>query len=83
MGVMLELIQKRIARYFEAATGEAPAPGENLFDHGALDSFGVVEFLAFLEKDLNAEIRLDEITLDNFSTIERISTLVMESGGHA
>jgi acyl carrier protein len=80
---MQEAIQEKLKSYFESATGSAPAYDENLFDRGALDSFGVVEFLAFLEKELGAEIRLEDITMENFSTVERIAALVTESGGHA
>jgi acyl carrier protein len=79
---MNETIQDKLKAYFETASGLKPSSDENLFDRGALDSFGVVEFLAFLEKELNAEIRLEDITMDNFSTVERIAGLVAESGGH-
>ena len=43
-----------------------------LFSSGILDSFMMVELIAFLEDELTTKIRVTEINLDNFDTIGRI-----------
>jgi acyl carrier protein len=51
---------------------ELPADGESLFDAGVLDSFGMLEFLTSLEKDLNVTIPDEDLVPSNFDTIAKI-----------
>ena len=51
---------------------------EGLIAAGILDSFGFVEFIAFIEKEYNIEIGDDEITMDNFKHLSRIADFIKE-----
>ncbi|SFP27818.1 Phosphopantetheine attachment site [Amycolatopsis arida] len=46
------------------------APGDNLFDLGALDSLSMTRVVIFLEDLLGAEIDLETATIDAFSSID-------------
>lgn len=52
-----------------------------LFSSGLLDSLGHVRLLAFIEKHFSVTIRLDEITLENFDTVDRIAAFVAAKKG--
>ena len=69
--------------HFKASSGFIPEDGENLFERGALDSFGVVEFLSFLESRFGVQIQIEDITEANFSTLEAVSDLILKQSGGA
>lgn len=52
------------------------ADGEPLFSSGLIDSFALVELLAFLESDLGAEIDIADIDIDQLDTIDGLSNMV-------
>jgi acyl carrier protein len=47
-----------------------------LFEHGYVDSMGVVELLAFLKEEFGVAIPDHELLSDDFSTIDGIAALV-------
>lgn len=51
-----------------------PSERESLFDAGVLDSFGLLEFLTTLEKDLNVIIPDKDLVPANFDTIAKINS---------
>jgi acyl carrier protein len=67
--------------HFQATGGFTPEDGDNLFEKGALYSFGVAEFLNFLESRFGTQIPIEDITEANFSTVEAISELIHRQGG--
>ena len=74
-------IVKILKEHFQATGGFTPENGDNLFEKGALDSFGVVEFLNFLESRFGTQIPIEDITEANFSTVDAISELIRMQGG--
>ncbi len=48
----------------------------HLLKHRIIDSIGVIELIIFLNKYFNMEIGDENITMENFQTIEHLSTLV-------
>jgi D-alanine--poly(phosphoribitol) ligase subunit 2 len=49
-----------------------PSERESLFDAGVLDSFGLLEFISALEKELNVQIPDEDLAPSNFDTIAKI-----------
>lgn len=43
-----------------------------LFSTGTLDSLAMLTLIAFIEERSGMEIRADEVTLENFDTVNRI-----------
>jgi acyl carrier protein len=74
-------IKSILKDHFQASGGFAPGDGDNLFEKGALDSFGVVEFLNFLESRFKAQIPIEDITEANFSTLDAIAELIGKQDG--
>ncbi|NOY07364.1 MAG: acyl carrier protein [Spirochaetes bacterium] len=44
----------------------------SLVDQGIIDSFGLVEISAFLKKEIGIETLQEEMTRENFGSIEKI-----------
>ncbi|MEL6642302.1 MAG: acyl carrier protein [Pseudomonadota bacterium] len=56
--------------------GRSVADDENLLLSGLVDSLGVFDLVAFLEKTFELTIPLDEVVLEHFSSIDTISAYV-------
>lgn len=54
-----------------------------LFQHGYVDSIGVVELLAFLEEEFDVHVPDDVLLDDSFETIEGIAATVVRLGDGA
>ena len=53
----------------------------NLFEHGYVDSVGVVELLGFLQEQFSIEIPDDDLLADDFSSIAGIARIVLQNSG--
>ncbi|NWG32644.1 MAG: acyl carrier protein [Rhodocyclaceae bacterium] len=71
-----EEIKNAIKTHFQHTIGIIPKESESLFEKGFLDSFGVVEFLGFLESQFGVSIPVEEITESNFSTLDAVTDLI-------
>jgi len=47
-----------------------------LFSNGTLDSVAMVNLIAFVESRARIDIRAEDVTLDNFDTVARITEFV-------
>jgi acyl carrier protein len=56
--------------------GLLPADGESLVDEGLLDSFGLADVIALLERVYGVRVPDEDIALDNFASIEKIAAYV-------
>lgn len=59
-----------------------PPESESLFDQGVLDSFGLLEFIAFLEQTFHITIPDDDLTPGRFESIEKIRQYVQSRVAH-
>ena len=73
-------MKEKILEFFVVQSDHRPDDNENLFESGVLDSFGVVEFLSFIQEELGVEVPIEDITEENFSTVNQICRLIEEQG---
>lgn len=52
-----------------------------LLEQGLLDSASVLELLVWIEVQLDIELDQDELSLDNFGSIQRMATFLASHGG--
>ena len=45
---------------------------EQLFESGKIDSLGFMKLLAFIDKELNIQIDMSDVTMDKFATVNDI-----------
>ncbi len=51
---------------------------ESLIDSGIIDSLGVMKLITYLEKTFDIGVDADDITPENFDTIQEISLMVQK-----
>lgn len=49
---------------------------DSLMAHGIMDSMGVIELITFVQDEFGVEVGDDEITEENFGTLEAVSRFV-------
>jgi len=76
-----ESVQEQIQHYIqdELNDGIAFERDTNLIQQGLIDSMGVMKLIVFLEKRFGIDIELEEITAENFETLDHISRLVAKT----
>jgi len=75
-------VQRRIADWFlKSLNLEIPSPEMDLFDTGVLDSLAFVELVLHLEQEFGVKITLEQVEIDNFKSVERIATLLLNGSG--
>jgi len=55
--------------------------GTLLFSSGVIDSFGLVQIIAYVEERCRIRFAADDVNLENLDSIERILSLVERSAG--
>jgi acyl carrier protein len=74
-------IEAFVRKKFAVAPGDPRFGAEtDLFEAGYVDSVGLIELLAFIEKDFGVEVPDDELVSDEFSTIAGMSSVLVRLG---
>ena len=50
---------------------------DSLFERNVIDSFGLLELIAFIEKQFNIRVHPGEIRIENFDSLKKIVKLVI------
>ncbi|MBN2192280.1 MAG: acyl carrier protein [Polyangiaceae bacterium] len=69
MNLTADLLIDYITKTLEVEDVEVDTP---LFSSGLLDSVTMLDLIAFIEKKARIEVEREDVTLDNFDTVERI-----------
>lgn len=72
-------IKETLKDFFKEYSDYTPEDDENLFEKNILDSYGIVEFLSYIDEYLNVEIDIEDITEENFSTIKKIYKIIQKN----
>jgi acyl carrier protein len=49
---------------------------DNLIDNGVLDSLSTLNLVSYLEEEYGIKIKSEDITLENFGTVDQLAALV-------
>lgn len=69
MALTEALLIQNVASHLNDGEATVDTP---LFSSGALDSIAMLNLITLVEEQAGIEIRADEVTLENFDTVERI-----------
>ena len=74
-------IEQRIRSYIAAnvlySDGEFSHPDQASFlQEGIIDSLGVMELVEFVQKDFGVKVEQQEVTPDNFDSVEKLAGFV-------
>jgi acyl carrier protein len=76
------IVQFIQSRFTGPLGGRPPGLDEPLFSTGVIDSFGVLELIAFLEDTFQVTIDTDRHELAEFDTVNKIGALVSRLRGN-
>jgi acyl carrier protein len=84
LGGMDSNVEVRIEMFVRTQFSVSPSdPGfdreVNLFEHGYVDSVGVVELLGFLQEEFDVEVPDDDLLADDFTTVAGIARIVLRN----
>lgn len=69
-------ISKQIKTFLEKETQHLiESDAINLIEKGILDSFSMIKLINFLETDFGVKVDMEEITPENFNSVESISKM--------
>ncbi len=74
-------VRSFIVKNFYVADPERLEDRTSLLDRGIIDSTGVLEVIAFLEREMGIEVKDAEMVPDNLDSIERIAAFVTRKKG--
>ena len=60
---------------------EVPSEDADLLDTGVLDSLTLVQLLLHIEEDFGVQISVEDVQIDNFRSLSRITELILSYNG--
>ena len=74
-------VNERVKQIFvDALNIQVPSDDTDLIEGGYIDSLALVELLFAIEREFSVTVPLDELDIDNFRNVRRISELVAANG---
>lgn len=71
-----EEILMTLQSWFKQRKGKEIAPGTNYLDSGYIDSFEIIEFIAFVEGLFGIRFSAEEFQSPKFTKLEDLSTMI-------
>ena len=66
----------RLVRELDAEKAAAVGPDTDLFEAGVLDSFGMIEYIAAIEREFGIQVAQEDLIPQNLWTINAAAALV-------
>lgn len=70
-------IEDDLINYLKNHAGEEVAFDTPLVEDGIIDSMGVMDLIAFIESTYHLDLDMDDLTIENFATINDIKSFIM------
>ena len=65
-----------LSQTFPREAGQAITASDALLDEGLIDSVGIFELVAFIERDFGVSVQDEEIVPENFETVAHIARYI-------
>ena len=70
-------VSERVQRLFlETLNVQVPSADADLIESGVIDSLALVELLFAIEREFSVSLPLDDLDIDNFRSVNRISDVI-------
>jgi len=78
-------IEEQLIAYFKENAGADLEVSYDtlLVEDGVIDSMGVMDLIAFIEKTFGVSMEMDDLEIENFATINHIKTFIVNKTGEA
>ena len=74
-------IEQELMNYFKEQVDEEVTRDTPLVEEDIIDSMGVMDLLTFIGSTYDLELDMDDLTIENFATINNIKNLILSKGG--
>jgi acyl carrier protein len=74
-------IEQQLLKYFRENSGADVSVDTHLVEEGVIDSMGVMDLIAFMQSSYGLEMDMDDLTIENFSTIHTIKNFIVSKKG--
>ncbi len=74
-------VEEQLMTYFRNHADAEVRFDTPLVKHGVIDSMGVLELIAFIESTYDVTLDMDDLTIENFGTINDIKNLIKQKKG--
>jgi acyl carrier protein len=71
-----------VLKSFPLARKQQIKDSDALLESGMIDSQGVLEVVAFIEREFSTVVEDEELSPENFQTIDRIAAFIQSKTGH-
>lgn len=72
-------IEEQLLQFFGAYTDAEVALNTHLVEESVIDSMGVMELIAFIEATYYLQLDMDDLTIENFATINNIKNFIRQA----
>ena len=69
-------VEQQLIDYLQHSTDIEVTLDTPLMESGVIDSMGVMTLIAFIANEYDLVLDMDDLTIDNFATIENIKNLI-------
>ncbi len=74
-------LKNKIKEYLEKETQrKIGSDSENLIEAGVLDSFSMIKLIDYIESELKMKVKMEELSPENFNSIDSISNTIESHG---
>lgn len=74
-------IEGQLINYFKEHVGTEVTADTRLIEDSVIDSMGIMELLAFIDSVFGVEFDMDDLTIENFETIQSVADLIESRRG--
>ena len=69
-------IKAFLIEHFPTARSQSLAGSESLLENGVLDSLGILDLVAYLEREFHITVTDDDLLPEHFETLDRLTAFV-------
>ena len=74
-------VSERVQQLFETLNVQVPSQEADLIESGLIDSLALVELLFAIEREFSVSLPLDDLEIENFRSVNRISEVIVGAQG--
>jgi acyl carrier protein len=73
-----ELVYSRLRSFISGRVSHELADHDSLIESGAFDSIGILELVAFIEKEFGLRLEHEDVSPENFASIQSVAGFVLD-----
>ena len=76
--VLADRLKEFVYKKFPLAKKQSVKNGDALLDSGIIDSLGILDLVAYIEKEFGVHVSDEELLPENFQTIDALAAFVQQ-----